>query len=509
MQQDTKFTSPIISLFLQAMLLYVVLLFAHGYIFGHQDQIGVLSYLKYLSDPTLYANDFYIQNITARIPNERWMFVQILRFFNISSPWSFLLSHFVVSMFLLIGLLKTAQFFIQDQFFSFLAVIATVLVFYSINLGGNEVYYNTLSSSLVAKTLGIWSIYSFLRAEPSRAILLLIPASLIHPIAGIQLFMIFTATMGVDFIKNKKSLKSLKKHWSILAYISTAGLWLYFLQRQFSGGSVSQESFFEIMNFRLAHHFIPSAFGVKNYAVLVPVFLFAWNYFRKKNENLFWFFNFSILGLIVFTIGVEIFHSSLFLSTQWFKTTIWLKFFSMIAISGFTLELIKKYFPKLKKILFFGFCFALAALMAFLFMKIPQRHATTFDMPWRADYNDQIAISNLAKKETPLDAVFVTPTNFTHLKYYGERSTYVDYKAMVHIKVVLPAWYQRIKAIYQEPGKLNSKERLSGKMLQLPDTKEDLNRLKQKGITHMITENDLGEKAVLIGKEGKFYLFEL
>ena len=508
-QDSTQFNRSPLSLLLQAGLLYLVLLAAHGYIFGHQDLIEIQGYLNFLEDPTCYANDFYLQNITARVPNERWMFVEFLHFFNISTPWSFLISHFIVSMFLMTGMLKTAQELVRDEFFAFLAVFATVIVFYKINLGGNELYYNTLSSSLVAKSIGIWSFYFFLKKAPTTAVLLLIPATLIHPIAGVQLFLICSGIIVVTLIKTGVSSDKLRLYWSIPVYLLTAGLWLFFLEKQFSGGSLGNEGFFEIIRFRLAHHFIPSAFGLKNYIILLPIFLFAWNHFRKQNDTLFWFFNFAILGLVVYTLGVEVLHGSVFLSTQWFKTTIWLKFFSMIAISTGVADLLKKHFPTLKKSLFFLFALALGALTTYLYWKIPQRHPSSFDMPWRGDYNDEIAIAQLAKRLTPRDALFITPTYYTHLKYYGKRSTYVDYKAMVHHKSVLQEWYRRVKEIYQFREDQNSTQRLSGTPLRLPASPEGIERLKSLDITHMITDAPLTGYAKLLGQRGKYYLYEI
>ncbi len=368
---------------LEAAVLYVLLLLAHGYVFGHQDLIEVTGYLNFLQDPTLYPQDFYIQQITSRVPNERWMFVHLLNFFNISTPWSFLVAHFVISLTMLSGLIVTAREFIKSDLFAFVAVVATLVVFYKINLGGNEIYYNTLTSSLAAKAIGIWSIFFLLRQKPTTAILMLIPASLIHPLVGIQLFMIFAGTLFVQQINTGNQASPIKKYWSIPVYLLTAGVWLYFLEKQFSGGNLDSTTFYKIIEFRLAHHFIPEAFGLKNYLVLVPLFLFGWVYFRKNNEMLFWFFNFTILGLVIYTIGVELFQNTLFLSTQWFKTTIWLKYFSIIAGCALVVDLIRKYLNRATKSINFLMISGLILLAVFLVWKLPVRHQTTFDMPWR------------------------------------------------------------------------------------------------------------------------------
>ena len=509
MPENAPIKHPPLLVVLQAGVLYVLLSLAHGYVFGHQDLIEITGYLNFIKDPTLYSQDFYIQQITSRVPNERWMFVQLLNFFNISTPWSFLVAHFVISMAMLSGLILTAREFIKSDLFAFVAVVATLVLFYKINLGGNEIYYNTLTSSLAAKAIGIWSIFFFLRQKPTTATLMLIPISLIHPLVGIQLFLIFTGILFVQQIKRGDWVSQLKKYWSIPVYLLTAGVWLYFLEKQFSGGNLDTTTFYKIIEFRLAHHFIPSTFGLRNYVVLVPAFVFGWIYFWKKNEWLFWFFNFTIFGLIIYTIGVEWLGKSLFLTTQWFKTTIWLKYFSIIAGCSLAVDLLKRYLPKAVKPINTLVISSLVLLTIFLFWKLPDRHQTTFDLPWKGDYNDEIAIAKLALRKTPKDALFVTPVYFTHLKYYGRRSTFVDYKAMVHHKSVLPEWYQRVKTIYQMNDQESSTQRLSSKHMQLPRSAEGIKELKILGITHMISDTTLSSGTNLLGQKGKYYLYEL
>lgn len=509
MREDIQTKNKPYLAILQAGLLYVLLVLAHGYVFGHQDLIEITGYLNFLEDPTLYANDFYIQHITSRIPNERWMFVQLLNFFHIQTPWSFLIAHMVVSVIMLSGLILTGQEILQSRLFAFVAVLACMTVFYKINLGGNEIYYNTLTASLAAKTIGIWSIYFFLKNKPTTTLLMLIPASLIHPLVGIQLFLLIVGLIFVQQFQAGFSIDRLKKYWGIPVYLLTAGVWLYFLQKQVNDGNLSNETFYEIIEFRLAHHFIPSAFELGNYLILIPLFLFGTIYFWKKHKPLFWFFVFSILGLMVYSLGVEMLKSDLFLSTQWFKTTIWLKYFSLIAICGAVYELIKKHLPQALKWLNWALISALVALAVLLIWKLPERHPTTFDLPWKGDYNDEIAIARLAERKTPQDALFVTPIYFTHLKFYGKRSSYVDYKAMVHHKSVLSEWYQRVKTIYQIPNNLSSTQRLSSRHRQLPDSEEGIRLLKDLGITHIITDAPLNENTTLLGQKGKYFLYEL
>lgn len=59
---------------LTALGLYGWLILRGGYVFGGNDQIEMLSYVKFLQDKTLFQNDFYIQEINKYFFNERFFF---------------------------------------------------------------------------------------------------------------------------------------------------------------------------------------------------------------------------------------------------------------------------------------------------------------------------------------------------------------------------------------------------------------------------------------------------
>ena len=44
--------------------------------------------------------------------------------------------------------------------------------------------------------------------------------------------------------------------------------------------------------------------------------------------------------------------------------------------------------------------------------------------------------------------MFIHPCGFTELKFFGERSSYVDYKALTHSKAFLTEWARRLQYVY-------------------------------------------------------------
>ncbi len=488
-----------------ALLGYVLLIAGHGYVFGHLGTMETFPYVKELAHPDLYPNDFYIEGIQSHFPDVRWIFVQWLRLFHITGPWPAFIAHLIVSLILMVGMLKVALLFTKNLTTSFLVVMLTLLVLYNHNLGGNELYYNSLAPSLLAKAMGVWSILFLLQKRINTAILLLIPVTFVHPMVGIQLFLL--ENLAVLF--SHKSARAQAIPWkSIVLYLMTAGVWIYYLQRSFSDAPVASAKIFEILKFRLGHHYFPSQYPLSSYLLLVPYFLLGWYFFWKENRLVFWFYTFSFLGILVYSAGVELAQIPTILSAQWFKTTIWLKFFSSIALMIFIEEKLLSKFSFLRKLYTPLTIILFVGLGVFLFNKLPQRQPTTLDLPWRNAYNDRIKIALLAKANTPKDALFVTPTDFTHLKYYGERSTYVDYKATIHFHSKLVEWYRRIQDIYPQTNTASdSNFRLI--QHQFDPSPTQLQHFKSLGITHIITPSKPKSDARIIAHTGNYWIVEL
>ncbi|HHB78650.1 MAG TPA: hypothetical protein ENK85_05400 [Saprospiraceae bacterium] len=497
--------SNFLSLFTLAIGGYVLLILGHGYVFGHLGTMETFPYVKKLLDPTLYPHDFYIDGIQSHFPDVRWIFVQMLKILGIHSGWTAFIAHFLVTLFLILGLLKVALIFTSNKTSAFLATMMTLLILYNHNLGGNELYYNNLAPSLVAKSIGVWSVYWLLKKRIHRAILLLIPTTFIHPMVGVQLFLLETSAWWLASLQKTKNPFPWK---AVVLYVLTSGAWIIFLQRSFSDSTVASAKIFEILEFRLGHHYFPADYPLKDYGLLVPYFLFGWWFLGKQNRLIFWFYAVVALGLVVYSVGVELAQIPAILSAQWFKTTIWLKFFSSIALFVFIEKKLLSKVDFLRKLYTPMTGFVFVGLGIFLFLKLPQRQPTTLDLPWRGAYNDRIKMALFAKAKTPKDALFITPSDFTHLKYYGERSTYVDYKATIHFRSKLVEWYHRIHDIYRQTTSANNSNTRLIQHHFAPSPKQ-IKHFKTLGITHIITTSQLDHNEKFIGKIGDYWLYAL
>jgi len=107
--------------------------------------------------------------------------------------------------------------------------------------------------------------------------------------------------------------------------------------------------------------------------------------------------------------------------------------------------------------------------------------------------DDMIAICEKIKETAPVDAVFIQPFDNTELKFYGQRSSFVEFKANVKHKSFVGEWYRRIGIVYG----ISAIDEVQGFKLQ---DKADANyytpevwRFSNKagyGITHMLVKKD-------------------
>lgn len=492
--------------------LYLLLLVYYGYTFGDNDQIELMSYVKYLNNSALYPNDFYIQHIAARVPNERFGLAYLLswsgKYLDI---FSFIL-HLVSNVFLLWGLHKIAKIWIKNELLIVLGYFIFFFVLYQFNLGGNDIYYNALN---VAKALSIWVLYFSLQRKFYTASVLAICTTLAHPMVGVQIFTLSFGAYFFYFLKNfiqKKILSEeyiILKRYFIAAFIFAllAGTWLGLMLLDFNEGKLPPSLLAEIINFRLPHHFVPSYFGLKNYLVLIPLIGFAWYFWYKNNTMLFNLFGISICGLIIYSIFILFFNNYSIIATQWFKTTVWLKPLALIAVLKQLENTIpKRYFSlnQLQKT-------ALFLLPAMALIVLSLRKQNDYHFP-NINYQSAIIdISLKAKENTPQNATFITPASVTAFKFYSERSNYIDFKAVTHNKTAFAEWYDRIDEIYQ----LKSQTIKGLGLAKIADehfnslNESQLIALKQKGITHILRDKTHPLQLKIVVANEQYIIYEL
>ncbi len=493
--QIIKLSNHQISSILFAILLWLIMLSRFGYEFGTNDQVEILPYSVYLHDHSLYQEDFFIQSLDSVQPNERTVLAFLLSLFTSAlQPLCFLLQ-FLCSFFLFLGMENISKRFINNSFLARLAVLLCFIPFYNWTLGDCELYYNQIQGSNIAKAIGIWVIVSFLDGKFMRSFVLLSIATFFQIIVGLDLAIILGLILLMRyFIHHDVSKREVLMPFSIFALTAGIYLLLIFFNRP-SGGSLSGGEYFDLMfRFRHPHHFIFSSFPMIKRIFFVMLMFAATYYFSKKNRTVFYFITIGSVIMLLYIIAVDYLHITFIANFQWFKNTIWMKFFGILAVVALIEDKMKlnEKFLLLKKkqaIVFFGFSILLFSALVFRF---------NYLLPFETKYHfgnqihddPLISICDEIRNSTSKNAVFIQPFEITELKYYSQRSSFVDFKANVRDPLNAGEWYSRIQLVYG----ISIQDKLDSFALQ--DNADDFfihqslihyETLKNYGVTHVLT----------------------
>lgn len=173
---------------LVALALYAVVLIYQGYQYGQSDQSQILPCIWQQDHPESYPADHYVQFYNHSPFNERTIIHFLYRFLGYNIPWVMFFWHMILSVAIITAWIRIANFFIRNKAFQWLAIGLILTIGHHTNTGSNEIYYNAVVPSLAAKALASWAIVCWLTSRFSRGNMLLIGATLLQPLVGVQLF---------------------------------------------------------------------------------------------------------------------------------------------------------------------------------------------------------------------------------------------------------------------------------------------------------------------------------
>jgi hypothetical protein len=148
---------------LAAVAVWALLILRFGYRYGTGDQVELLPYSLYLHNASLYANDFFIQNLHKNVPNERTVMANLLLPFVENLEFYALLFQFLSSVVLLVALQKIASLFIQNKYVAWFTVAVALIPLNDYTLGNVELYSECLQAGGLACAIIAWAFYFFLK----------------------------------------------------------------------------------------------------------------------------------------------------------------------------------------------------------------------------------------------------------------------------------------------------------------------------------------------------------
>ncbi len=468
---------------LAAVLLYATVIIYQGYQYGQSDQTQILPVLYEQDYPGTYPKDHYVHTYLDSKVNERTIFHAMLRHMGYASPAMVFFWHALASIALLLAWIRIAGLYIRNKALQWICLGLVLTIGFHTATGSNEIYYNQFVPSLPAKAFASWAIYYWLKQKYWYWSILLLPAVLLQPLVGLQVFMITIAALGIDWLR-KKETKQLPM-LPIALYLIISIPWIVLLAKN-NGGQTDPGKFMDIIHFRLWHHFFGFNFRTIDIILTLIFTIVCLTFYKGKLR---WMFGTILFGILVYEIGVEYIRSPLILYTQWWKTSIWIEAFAFIAVFSFFEEKLKLE----NKFARFSFVFPLLLLAALAIYRLSGIFSVMpeYSAPLSYKSGDGVDISQKAKVLTPDTALFVIPHELTAFRWYSHRSNYVDWKAMLHNETFLFDWYSRIGRVYGYDIPLQVAGNTMSEVANLqnePPGSETIALWRSLGITHFISK---------------------
>ena len=484
-------TEPLKDL-LVTLCIYVVLMLIHGYRFGDEDMSETLAYALYLKDTTLFPYDLYIQSVGGSLWNERFPFTALLSLLVDYLPWYAFVLHLLSSLSMILGLWYLSRIWLKSRGLQIVFVLAALIPLYNITLGGNEIWYNYFVPSHAAKCIAIWSFYFYFRKKITQAYLVLVATTLMQPVVGAQIALIF-AVVSVHQILLIKD-----QHWKdilpgIGIYGLVAGLWIgrIFVSHLVTDVSITDQAYYQIMETRLAHHFFPSYYPLTNYVFLGSLMIVALYVWHRISHKMTTMYLYSLLGMILYFILIEVLEIPTILSVQWFKITIWLKPFSILAFLIYA-EHSTHFAPSRRMIISFS-SLAIVMIICSVVWGIGPLQNNPYHLPWKNTSDPVMQSAYDFGRLLPVDACLIIPPDMTGIRYPSRRSLFVDYKSNIHSKEYMSEAHRRRVALYD----MRLEVRQAGKDIVSEGAKfyrtltaSDFRKYSAAGATHVVTWAD-------------------
>ncbi len=510
---DRNTVFSLVNIFI-ALAIWSLLILRYGYSFGSGDHVELLPYSLFLNDPSLYPHDFFIQSLHASLPNERTVFANLLRPFSSFFPLAIFCLHLLNTVFLLLGLYKIGQRFFTQKWQTWIPVFCSILIFNDKALGNVDLYTSSIQAGDVACAIIAWAIGFFLDRRYVLMTFLMVVATFIHVLEGLDVMIVLSIMLFVFALQKKIEWKTFFSCMAIYASTAFIYLVLLFLAKTDVKSTLSDKTLFDILFiFRHPHHFIFSTFPLFNKLFFFPIALFGMGWFYTKSEPLFLFFLISLTILLLYIIATDYGHIILIANFQWYKLTQWLKALVFMAVFAALIGRFKLDF-RLPNSLFYAAAFA-TVLVCFILIFIDKSpFSTHYQIGVKAYQYTDIDIAIKAKNSTNKDAVFVIPFSNSSFKYWSERSSFIEFKANVRNKAFVGEWYRRVGLVYgldTTDAHIGFEKHWTADSAFLAKAaSEEVVQWKAEKITHILSEHSLANPLLsLVDKNQDYWIYKI
>ena len=474
-------------------------IFRFGYAYGYSDQDEFLPYLMHTLDPSLFTTDWFVQT-QLKAFSVRAYFVYLLL-----APSALFSIPIAVAIFYLacwfgtaIGLYKLALHISNNRLASTLSV-AVLLVFTPFwTLGGNDLIHSMLVPSMLGWSLGIWSVFFFLKSRILLSAAMLGMATLFQALVGLQLGLILGLVMIIEFIlRCNRPIKDIFRFGVMYLLCASPALIPLFYQQftttppPINAQIVQTPSLFYIMaELRNPHHYLFHSFSTLRVVQFGLIFIVGIAGIYTSNRYIKGFPTLlitSILGIItslcvVAYLGTEVYHNVTVAKLQLFKMTVLAKVFLVIAICT-ALALLPSHNvqSRVEQLLFdrpHKFIAAFIIGYAMLIVVLHNRFESKV-YPFSNSFNNATSVYEWITDNTPKTAIFAVPPSWSGFRISTQRGIVINHKAFPYKDKDNRTWFTRLHSLAPFDSTSRKDHRL---LAQLDSAYESLS-------IHQVTQN--------------------
>ncbi len=444
---------------LGALLLYYL---RFGYHYATSDQGEILPFLFHRLDPSLLANDWFVQTQVADF-SIRTYFVMLLEGLSLVMPvWTgVLLGYIAAWLALATAVYRIAQTLTLDRVAAVATVVLVLVLTPQWTLGGNDLVTSILVPSMAAWALALWGVVFFLRSRLRLAALLLGIATCLQMLVGLQI----AGLLGVLLLLDLRDPSMRARRWREVLIFS--GIYLAcalpalgpLVYQQATSASVGHRPtlFYILAAFRNPHHYLFLSFSPRSMLrfgmVLAGGLAALWLLQKRGRLHRADFVKrvltltglFGTLAFFLTEITPVLFVAKL----QLFKYTVFAKLLLVGMLCGAgSLLLPTRVHAAIDGLLERRWLLLIAVLLAW---SLTLTSTLAFDGLLRAkagpltqSNTPEGSIAAWARTKTPRDALFAVPPSWSGFRSQAQRALVVDFKAFPFQDAQMFVWFERL-----------------------------------------------------------------
>lgn len=447
------------------MLGFAALFARFGYNYAAGDQDELIPFLSSMLNPSLFANDWFVQIQTAEI-GVRTYVVWLLMPFSRLAPMPIIFFTAYLTCWVLIGsgAYRVARRLVNNPTAAATAVFVSLGVLHKWTLGSNDLVYSMFVGEMIAWGLALHGLHNWLQGRNRSAAVLLGVATWFQLLVGLLVAGILVAEGIWDRIANKASGSSRTKHFAALglfvlsALPSIIPIAIQQLQARSSDPSLV---FYVLATFRNPFHHLFLSFGAKSiirFGVMLVLGLASLVVLSRRGIISDGVRTMRIMSLMIFAciitgIFTEVWPVLFIAKLQAFKLTVLLKFILVSLMAGAGVSLLpdaarlhrfEKFFERSRtRTVLSSIAFVTVVLLA-VWKPVVLRSRITHDVHVASDLGRMEA---WIEKNTDRNAIFAVPPSNSTFRSNALRAIVIDYAAFPFDDPYMIVWYDRLQDI--------------------------------------------------------------